>query len=326
MKLPRRQFLRLAAGAAAVPAALRAANAQAWPTRPIRALATGGAGSAVDVISRVIFDQLSNQLGQPIVVENRVGAGGAIAVAAVAKAEPDGYTILATSSSLTVAPSLYAKLSYDTARDIAAVAMFGGLPSVLVTSPEKGRRTIEAFVAAAKARPGSFNYTSTGIGSATHMSAERFRISAGIEAVHVPVKSGPEALTEILSGRADFYLCPMATALPFIKEGRLLGLVATGPNRAPELPNVPTTSEAGLYDADYTFWVGLFAPAKTPRPIVNRLHDETRKAIQVPGTRDKLAALGLVPMPMTPDQFDARIRDELAANAVVVRAAGIRPE
>jgi tripartite-type tricarboxylate transporter receptor subunit TctC len=326
MKLPRRQFLRLAAGGAAVPAVLRAANAQAWPTRPIRALATGGAGRAVDVISRVIFDQLSNQLGQPIVVENRVGAGGAIAVAAVAKAEPDGYTILATSSSLTVAPSLYAKLSYDTARDIAAVAMFGGLPSVLVTSPEKGRRTIEAFVAAAKARPGSFNYTSTGIGSATHMSAERFRISAGIEAVHVPVKSGPEALTEILSGRADFYLCPMATALPFIKEGRLLGLVATGPNRAPELPNVPTTSEAGLYDADYTFWVGLFAPTKTPRPIVNRLHDETRKAIQVPGTRDKLAALGLVPMPMTPDQFDARIRDELAANAVVVRAAGIRPE
>ena len=326
MKLPRRQFLHLVAGAAALPVASRIASAQAWPARPIRALATGGAGSAVDVISRVVFDQLSNQLGQPIIVENRVGAGGTIAVAAVAKAEPDGYTILANSSSLTVAPWLYAKLPFDTARDIAGVAMFGSLPSVLVTSPAKGRKTIETFVAAAKAKPGSFNYTSTGVGSATHMGAERFRVSAGMEAVHVPVKSGPEALTEILSGRADFYLCPIATALPFIREGKLLGLVATGPNRAPELPDVPTTSEAGFTNADYPLWIGLFVPAKTPRDIVNRLHDETVKAMVVPRTRARLSTLGVVPMQMTPDQFDARIRDEIATNAVLVRAAGIKPE
>lgn len=326
MKIRRRQFLHLAAGVAVLPAVSHVASAQAWPARPIRALATGGAGSAVDVISRVVFDQLSNQLGQPIIVENRVGAGGTIAVAAIAKAEPDGYTILTNSSSLTVVPWLYAKLPYDTARDISGVAMFGSLPSVLVTSPAKGRKSIETFVAAAKANPGSFNYTSTGVGSATHMGAERFRVSAGIEAIHVPVKSGPEALTEILSGRADFYLCPIATALPFIREGKLLGLVVTGPNRAPELPDVPTTSEAGFTDADYTFWVGLFVPARTPREIVRRLHDESAKALLVPSTQGRLSTLGLVPMPMTPDQFDTRIRDEIAANAFLVRAAGIKPE
>jgi tripartite-type tricarboxylate transporter receptor subunit TctC len=319
----RRTFIAGLGSAAAWPVV---AKAQVWPTHPVRALVPGGAGSAVDVISRIVFDQLATQLGQPIVVENRVGAGGTIGVAAVAKAAPDGYTILANSSSLTVAPWLYAKLPYDTVRDIAGVAMFGSLPSVLVTSPTKHRDTIDVFVAAAKANPGSFNYTSTGIGSATHMSAERFRFSAGIQAVHVPVKSGPEALTEILSGRADFYLCPIATALPFIKEGKLLALVATGSSRSPDLPDVPTTSEAGFTDADYTFWVGLFMPAKTPRAIVNRLHDETMKAMSVPGTRDKLSKLGLVPMPMTPEQLDARIGEEIGTNSVLVKAAGIRPE
>jgi tripartite-type tricarboxylate transporter receptor subunit TctC len=326
MKLPRRQFLHLGAGAAALPALSRIARAQAWPTRPIRAIVAGGAGSAVDVVPRVVFDQLSKQLGQPIVVENRTGAGGTIAATAVAKADPDGYTILAQSSALTVAPWLHTKLSYDTMRDISGVVALGSLPNVLVTSPLKGSKTIQAFVAAAKAKPGSFNYTSTGVGTATHMSAERFRVSAGIEAVHVPVKSGPEALTEILSGRADFYLCPIGTALPFIRDRKLLGLVVSGARRAPELPEVPTTSEAGFANADYTLWLGLFAPAKTPRDLVNRLHDDTVKAIQTASVQEKLAILGVTPMSMTPEQFDAHIKDEVASNGLLVKAAGIKPE
>jgi tripartite-type tricarboxylate transporter receptor subunit TctC len=326
MKLPRRQFLHLAASAAVLPAVSRIAWAQAWPAKPIRAIVAGGAGSVVDVVPRVVFEQLSKQLGQPIVVENRTGAGGTIAVAAVAKADPDGYTILAQSSALAVAPWFHPNLSYDTVRDISGIAPIGSVPNVLVTSPLKGAKTIQAFVAAAKASPGSFNYTSTGVGTATHMSAERFRVSAGIEAVHVPVKSGPEALTEILSGRADFYFCPIGTALPFIREGKLSGLVVSGERRAPELPEVPTTSEAGFANADYILWLGLFAPVRTPRSLVDRLHGETVKAMQAGSVQEKLAILGVTPMSMTPEQFDAHIKDEIASNGLLVKAAGIKPE
>jgi tripartite-type tricarboxylate transporter receptor subunit TctC len=326
VKLPRRQFLHLAAGAAALPAVSRLAFAQAWPTRPIRAIVPFGAGSAVDVVPRLVFDQLSRQLGYPIVVENRAGAGGTIGSATVAKAEPDGYTILVTASALTIAPSIYKTLPYDTVRDLASIVSLGSIPNVLVTSPAKGLTTIQAFVAAAKAKPGSFNYASAGVGTATQMSAELFRIRAGIEAVHVPLKSGPEALTEILSGRADFYLCPLNTALSFIREGKLLGLVVSGSKRAPELPEVPTTSEAGFREADYTFWVGMFAPIRTPRAIINKLHDETLKALETASVRAKLAAVSVAPMPMTPEQFDARIKEEVASNAILVKAAGIQPE
>ena len=325
MKLPhRRQFLRLAAATAALPIASRA-WAEVYPTRPIRVLVTAGPGSAVDVIPRVVFDQLSSRLGQPIVIENRAGAGGTIAAAAVAKAKPDGYTILAASSAHTIAPLLHVKLPYDPVRDLSAIVPLGSLPNVLVTSPAKGLSTIQAFVAAAKAKPNSFNYTSTGVGSATHMSAERFRLSAGIEAVHVPVKSGPEALTEILSGRADFYLCPIGTALPFLRDGKLLGLVVSGSKRAPELPDVPTTSEVGLADADYTFWIGLFAPSKTPRAIIDRIYNETAAAMRAASLREKLHALSVAPMPMGPAEFDAFVRDEISSNVDLVKAAGIVP-
>jgi len=326
MTFARRRFLHLGVGAVVLPALPRVARAQAWPAKPIRAIVAGGAGSAVDVVPRVVFDQLSKQLGVPIVVENRAGAGGTIAVTAVAKANPDGYTILAQSSALTVAPWLHPNLTYDTVRDLSGIAALGSLPNVLVTSPLKGTKTIDAFVAAAKAKPGSFNFTSTGVGTATHMSAERFRASAGIEAVHIPVKSGPEALTEILSGRADFYLCPIGTALPFIRDGKLAGLVVSGARRAAELPEVPTTSEAGFADADYTLWIGLFAPARTPRDLIDRLHDEVAAAIGTASVQEKLAILSVVPMPMTSQQLDARIRDEVASNGLLVKAAGIKPE
>jgi tripartite-type tricarboxylate transporter receptor subunit TctC len=326
MKLMRRQFLNVAAAAVALPAVSRIVHAQAWPSKAIRVIVPTGPGSVSDVIPRVVFEQLSIGLGQPIIVENRPGAGGTIGTNAVAKAQPDGYTLLANSSAHTVLPWVYPNLPYDAARDLAAIIPLGSVPTVLVTSPAKGFRMIGDFVAAARAKPGSFNYTSTGTGTATHLTAERFRASAGIAAVHIPVKSGPEALTEVMSGRAESYFCPIGTALPFIREGKLRALVISAPHRAAELPEVPTTAEAGFADADYILWNGLFAPAKTPRSIVDRLHDEAAKAMQTASVRDKLAILGVVPMPMTPEQFDARIRDEIAANAVLVRAAGIRPE
>jgi tripartite-type tricarboxylate transporter receptor subunit TctC len=301
------------------------AATQSYPSRPIRAIVTAGAGSAVDVLPRVVFDKLSSQLGEPIVVENRVGAGGTIAIAAVAKAEPDGYTILANSSAHTVLPWLYTNLPYDTTRDLSAIIPLGSMPLVLVTSPAKGLRTIGDFVAAAKAKPGSFNFTSTGIGTATHMSAERFRVSAGIEAVHVPVKSGPEALTEVISGRADFYFCPIGTALPFIRDGELAGLVVNSGERAPQLSDVPTTGQAGLANADYRFSIGLFAPARTPRNIIDRLYRETASALQTAGVSEKFNALGVTAMDMRPAQFDEYVRDEIAANGALIKAANIEP-
>jgi tripartite-type tricarboxylate transporter receptor subunit TctC len=326
MKLMRRQFLNVAGAIVAFPAISRIAHAQAWPSRPIRVIVPTGAGSATDVVPRIIFEPLSIQLRQPNIVENRPGAGGTLGTNAAAKAEPDGHTLLAISSSYTVVPWVYPKLPYDAVRDLSAIIPLGSLPTVLVTSSANGFMTIGELVAAARAKPGSFNYTSTGTGNATHLNAERFRASAGIAAVHIPVRSGPEALTEVMSGRAEFYFCPIGTALPFIRDGKLRGLVVSALNRAAELPDVPTTTEAGFTDADYTLWIGLFAPAKTPRGIVDRLHDETAKAMHTPNVREKLALLGVVPMSMTPEQFDARVRDEIASNAMLVRAAGIRPE
>jgi tripartite-type tricarboxylate transporter receptor subunit TctC len=294
-----------------------------YPNHAIRTIVQAGAGSAVDVIPRVVLDQLSAQLGQAIVVENRPGAGGIIATAAVVKSEADGYTLLATSSAHTVTPWIYSALPYDPVRDLTAIVAIGSLPTVLVTSPAKGLRTIQDFISAARAKPGSLNYTSTGVGSATHFSAERFRVSAGIDAVHVPTKGGPEALAEVISGRADFYFCPIATALPFIRDGKLLALVLNGTTRAAELPDVPTTEEAGLKDADYIFWIALFAPAKTPRAIVERLHDEATKAMETPSVRTKLAAFGVASMPMSASEFDAYVKAEIDKNRGLVRAAGI---
>ena len=302
-----------------------AAPAQDWPTRPIRAIIPFGAGSATDVVPRIVFEQLSPQLGQPIVVENRTGAGGTLGTAAVAKADPDGYTLLAHSNAFSVAPAIYANLPYDTEKDFAAIIPFGSLPAVLVISPSKGFKTIQEMVAAAKAKPGTFNYASVGVGSGTHLSAEKLKLGAGFDAVHIPFRGGPEALTEIIAGRVDFYFCPINTALPLIRQGTLVALVTNGTARAPELPEVPTTLEAGYRNADFPIWIGMLAPVQTPRSIVDRLNAETIKAIQVPATQEKLAKAGILPLIMTPSEFDTRIKAEIASNIAIATAAGIKP-
>jgi tripartite-type tricarboxylate transporter receptor subunit TctC len=306
-------------------AACAGATAQAWPTKPIHALVPFGAGSATDIVPRIVFEQLAPRLGQSIVVENRVGAGGVLATAAVAKAEPDGYTLLATSVAHTIAPSVYANLPYDPALDFAAIIPFGTLPNVLVISPAKGFKTIQAMVAAARAKPGSFNYASVGVGSGTHLSVERLRLSAGFEAVHVPFRGGPEALTEVIAGRVEFYFCPINTALPFIRAGTLLGLVVNGTKRAAALPDVPTVREAGFQDADFPIWLGTLAPARTPPTIVEKLHAETLSVLQGAATQEKLAKSGIEPLLLSPAEFDAYISRELSINGALAKVAGIRP-
>ena len=241
------------------------------------------AGSATDIMARTVAQRLSEQLGQPFVVENRPGAGGTIGMAAVARAEADGHTILVHSSSYTITPTTYPNTQYDTVRDLTGITPLALLPQVLVISPDKGIKTVPDLVKAAKAKPGAMNYASAGVGTATQLNAERFRMGAGIEVVHVPFKGTPEALTEIIAGRVDYYFCPVNAVLPLIAGKQLLALAMGSTKRSLALPDVATTLEAGIANSDYNFWVGMAVPSKTPRDIVNRLHAETAKALDIGG-------------------------------------------
>jgi tripartite-type tricarboxylate transporter receptor subunit TctC len=296
----------------------------AWPTKPIKAFIPFGAGSATDVIPRAVFDLLAMELGQPIVIENRGGAGGTLGVGAVVRAEPDGYTILANSSAHTIAPWIVPNIPYDTAKDLAGVLMIGQNANVLIVSPSKGWKSVQDLVAFAKAKRGTINYGSAGVGTATHMSAEKFRLSAGFEAVHIPYKGGAEALTDVLGGRIDFYFCPISTALPLIRDSRVLALAVSTPTRASDLPDVPTTLEAGYPDSDSTIWIGVFMPAKTPRAIVEKFHAAGVKLLAMPRMQEKLKQLAVDPMPLTPAQIDKRVADEIVANGKLIKAAGIQ--
>lgn len=302
------------------------AEGQNWPTRPLRAVVPVAAGSTVDIVPRVVFEQLAPQLGQTIVVENRPGAGTTIGSALVAKANPDGHTFLVNSSAHTITPSLYKKLNYDPARDFVAVVALGISPQVLVVSPAKGFKTVGDLIGAAKAKPGGLNFSSVGVGTATHMAAERFRYSANVTAVHVPFKGGAEAMSEVMAGRVEFFFGPVGLVLPHVREGKLVALAVNGDKRAAALPDVPTVREAGLTDAEYPFWFGLFLPARTSRNIVDKLHRETVTALQAPKVRGRLAALGVEPLPMTPREFDAYVQKEFAVNAALVRAIGLKPD
>ena len=301
------------------------AHAEVWPSKSLRAIVPFAAGSTTDIVPRVVFDQLSLQLGQTIVVENRVGAGGTIGSGFVAKSEPDGYTLLAHGSALTISPALYSNLSFDP-RDFAAVIPLGISPSVLVVPPDRGWKSVADFVGAARAKPGALNFSSVGVGSATHLSAERFKLSTGLDAVHVPFKGGAEAMTEVIAGRIDFFFGPVGLVLPHIQEGQLRALVVNGAKRSSALPDILTTLEGGIANAEYPIWFGLFLPAKTPRVIVEKLHGETLKALQSGQVRQKLTALGIDPMPMTPAEFSAHVQREIATNAALVKAAGLKAQ
>jgi len=302
------------------------AEAETWPTKPLKAIVPIAAGSITDIVPRVVFEQLSAQLGQSIIVENRPGAAQTIGPNVVAKSDPDGYTLLINSSAHTIAPSLHPNLSYHPARDFAAVIPLGIMPNVLVVPPARGFKTVGDFVAAAKAKPGAMNFASAGVGTATHLSAERFRASAGVDAVHVPFKGGAEIITEVMTGRIDFFFGPVGVVVPHVREGKLTALVVNGAKRSSLLPDVPTTLEAGFANAEYPFWLGMFLPAKTPRDIVDKLHRETLKALQTPKVRDTLAMLGVDPMVMAPTEFDALVEKEIAVNAALVKAAGLKPQ
>lgn len=300
------------------------AQAQTWPTKPLRAFIPFGAGSATDLVPRAVFEPLAAELGQPIVVENRGGAAGTIAGNAVVRADPDGHTLLATGSNLTIAPWIVPSMPYDTVKELAGALMIGQNANVLIVPPSRGWKTVQDLVAAAKAKPGSINYSSAGVGTATHLNAEKFRLSAGFEAVHIPYKGGAEALADVLGGRVDFYFCPISTALPFIADGRVVALAVSTATRASDLPNVPTTLEAGYANSDLAIWYGILMPAKTPRAVIARFNAAGTKVLATADMRRKLKQLAVDPMPMTPTDMDAFVAREIAANGKLIRAAGIQ--
>ena len=295
---------------------------QAWPNRAIRVIVPFTVGSSADIIGRTFTDQLSVALGQPVVVENRGGAGGTIGAGLVAKSDADGYTLLSTASAYTVAPATYPNLPYDTAKDMSGVSIYGVVPNVVAISPKKNIKTLKELIAAAKSREISF--ASAGVASASHWAVERVLIAGGVRAVHVPFKGGPEAILEVATARVDFLATGVSSAAPFIKEGRLIALAVGSRKRSAALPDVPTTAEAGLPDADYTYWNGLLAPSKTPREIVDRLTREINKILAQQNIKDRLTQLGVEPMNVTPAEFDAMIRKEIEMNIGIVKAANLK--
>jgi len=299
------------------------ASAEDWPQKPIKMVVPFGPGSASDVLPRIVFEPLQAQLGQAIVIENRAGAGGTIGAIQAARSQPDCYTLLVHSSGLALAPALYPNLGFKPDTDLVAIAMIGSVPNVLIVPPSKGIKTIGEFVTYARANPGKLSFASSGVGSALHLSAERFRVAAGFEAVHVPFKSGSEAMTEVITGRVDYFFAPLATVLPFIREGQVVALAVSSRTRAEQLPDVPTTIEAGFPNSDYTPWFGIFGPSGIPAPIVHKLNREIVKAMQSPAAREKLQTSGVQLTPISSEEFSTLVSDEIATMGEFLRKTGL---
>jgi tripartite-type tricarboxylate transporter receptor subunit TctC len=298
----------------------------AWPAKPVKLVVPFTAGSITDIMARTIGETLSKGLGQPVIIENKPGAGGTIGAAQVAKSDPDGYTVLIVSSGHALNPAIYPSLPYDTVRDLSGVTPIAAVPNVLVVSPSRGWKTVADMLAAAKAKPGQLNYASAGTGSATHMNAEKFKLQAGIDAQHIPFKGTPEAMTDVIGGRNDWCFAPMAAALPLIKDGKLQALAVSSPQRSSSLPNVPTTVEAGVPGSDYTLWVGMIVPSATPAAVVRRLHEETLKAVASPEVKARLAALGAEAFTMEPAGFNAFIKSEMESAALIAKTANLKAQ
>ena len=303
--------------------ATAAAHADSWPTRPIRVISPFAAGSASDSTGRVVVDQMSQLLGQGIVVEPRPGAGGTLGFAEVARSDPNGYTLVTSSSSMGTEVVLHKRLPYDPLRDLIHVALFGITPNVLVASKQSGFKTLADLVATAKAKPGALTFASAGIGSTSHMAAERFRLAARIDVRHIPFREG--GLTEVMAGRIDFYFIPLAAAASALASGNVAALVVSTTKRCRLLPDVPTVVEAGYLDAESRLWVGLSAPVKTPPEIVAKLHDVTQKALQMPAVIERLERLGVEPELMSVERFGNFVQDDLARTVQLAKDANIAP-
>jgi tripartite-type tricarboxylate transporter receptor subunit TctC len=323
MKLPRRNFLHLAAGAAALSAASRVAWAQAYPARPVRIIVPFPAGQATDTIARLMGQSLSERLGQPFVIENRTGAGGNMATESVVRATPDGYTLLLVGLPNAVNATLYSKLSFNFIRDIAPVASIGGGPYVMVVNASVPAKTVPEFVAYAKANPGKINMGSSGSGAASHVFGERFKMMTGINLVHVPYRGA--YLPDLLSGQVQIVFGTITTCIQYIRSGMLRALAVTTATRSDVLPDIPTVAEfVPAYEASY--WYGLGAPKDTPAEVIDKLNREINAVAVDPLIKARLAGLGVDPVLMTSTEFGKFIADETEKWGKVIRAANLKAD
>jgi tripartite-type tricarboxylate transporter receptor subunit TctC len=302
------------------------AIAQEYPAKPVRLVIGFSAGSGVDVSARVIAQKLNEDWKHPVVADNRAGAGGTIAAGIVAKANPDGYTLICVSASHVIAPSLYAKLPYDTLKDFTGITTTVSLPNVLVVAPSLGVKSAQELVARAKAKPGQLLFSSGGVGSGTHFAAELFKSLAAIDVGHVPFKGIPEALTETMTGRVQFTMSPMSSVLPQVKAGKVVALAVAPAQRSAALPDVPTLAEAGITGYSWDTWFGLLAPARTPRALVKKLNADVTRILVLPDVKERWNAMGAEPLPIAPEAFDRYIAGQVALIAKLAKAAGIKPE
>jgi|SRR5882672_534087 len=310
-----------------LPAVLLAPDlaAQRFPSKPIRLVASSTPGSPTDIYARAIADPLGKSVGQTVVVDNRAGAGGTLAAGIVLGSEADGHVALVNTSAQVIAPFTYSGLAFDMLRDFSGIGPIAVLPNVVIVPPQRGWKSLRDLLDAARAKPGAYSYGTGGSGTGTHLSAELFRMRAGLNAVQVPYKGSPEVLVEIISGRIDWSVVPLSTALGQIRDGRIQALVLSAERRSAQLPELPTLAEAGLKDADFPFWVGLFVSARVPRAVVRKLHDETVKAMQSTEVRERLTRLGAEIVVMTPERFDAYVKAQAKVAATIVKTANIRP-
>ena len=299
------------------------AMAQDYPARVIRIIVPISTGSTTDVVARIVAEGMRASLGQSVIVENRPGAGGTVGSAVVAKAAPDGYTLLVVSSAHTSNPVLYSKLPYEGINDFKGITMLATLPQILVTAPSKNLKSVADLIERARSKPGALTYGSGGVGSAVHMNAEQFRAMARFEALHVPYRGTPEVVTDLIAGAIDFSFIPVGNVLGAIREGRLVALATGTERRSKFLPDVPTTVEAGVPGSSYGPWIGMFAPAGTPAPVLDLLNREAVKTLRTPETAQKLTGFGAEAAPMSAEAFDAQVAREVGVIREIVRVAKI---
>ena len=315
-----------AASAFAVAPAALAQGAASYPNKPIRIIVPFTPGSATDVMARIVGERLTAAWGQPVVVDNRPGAGGTIGIRETARAEPDGYTLVVVSSGHAVNHVLYKDLQYDTLKDFAGVGTARDPAERPDRAAALGVNSVKELVAMLKAKPGEYNYATAGVGSGAHVSTEKFNVAAGVKAVHVPLKGTPPMLAETMAGRIQYAWVPAVSSMGLVKDGKVKPLAVSTPKRIAALPDVPTIAEAGFPDAESNFWVAMLAPAKTPRDVVAKLNAEVNRALQSPEVKDRLAKLGTEPMAMTPEQFDKFVADEYRELGDIMVKAGLTPQ
>ena len=307
-------------------APLGSVRAQGYPSKPVRVIITFPPGSATDIVGRVVTQKLSEIWGQPVLAENRGGAGGSIGSAVVAKAAPDGYVLLINSNAHAVNPSIYAQLPYDTQKDFAELAPLSGQPNVLVVTLGSSIKSVREFIAEAKAKPGQINFAHAGVGSGTHLNTEKFKLATGIEFLQVPYKGTPDILSDLFSGRVTCYFAPISPVIPLVREGKLRAIGVSSAKRSASLPDVPTVAEAGVPGFEFTLWFGLWGPGGMPADIVSGINRDVNRALAAPEVRERLAKLGNDTMSMTPQEFSGFVRKEIADYARIVKAAGIKPQ